>query len=127
MGVAQGQQYNIGEKSIAVVLYPYINRHAGSPKAETNDTMSLGTAQFVKLGLGSNRCQHYKQESNCQLEGANRVYRYVHGIYRGLNRQRLESRGPLYVDSYIQHIGCQTEKLRYTVAIPARGLLNREK
>ena len=31
------------------------------------------------------------------------------------------------VVSYIQRIGCQPEKILYTVANPARGLLNREK
>ena len=31
------------------------------------------------------------------------------------------------VVSHIQFIGCQPEKLIYTVAKPARGLLNREK
>ena len=31
------------------------------------------------------------------------------------------------VVSHIQRIGCQPEKLLYTVANPARGLLNREK
>ena len=30
------------------------------------------------------------------------------------------------VVSHIQRIGCQPEKLLYTVANPARGLLNRE-
>ena len=34
----------------------------------------------------------------------------------------------LFVVSHIQRIGCQPEKkLLYTVASPARGLLNREK
>ena len=31
MLVAEGQQYNIGEKPI-VILYTYINCHAGTPK-----------------------------------------------------------------------------------------------
>lgn len=34
--------------------------------------------------------------ANCQLEGAKWVYNYyIYGIYRGFNRQRLESRGML--------------------------------
>ena len=42
------QQYNnVGEKpTVVIILYAYINRHAGTPKAETNDTMSLVTGQF---------------------------------------------------------------------------------
>ena len=31
MEIALGQQYNVGEKP-AVILYTYINRHAGTPK-----------------------------------------------------------------------------------------------
>ena len=33
--------------------------------------------------------------ANCQLEGAKLVYTYIHGIYRGFNRQKFESRGRL--------------------------------
>ena len=36
-----GQQYNLGERPI-VILYNYINRHAGTPnKTKTKDTISL--------------------------------------------------------------------------------------
>ena len=35
--------------------------------------------------------------------------------------------GLVVVVSHIQRIGCQPEKLLYTVANPARGLLNRGK
>ena len=45
MVVAQGQQYNVGEKS-NVILYAYINRHAGISKAKAKYMMSLATAQF---------------------------------------------------------------------------------
>ena len=34
---------------------------------------------------------------------------------------------PVFVVAHIQRIGCQPEKLFYTVANPARGPLNREK
>ena len=33
--------------------------------------------------------------ANCQLEGTKSVYKYIHGIYRYFNRQRLESREKL--------------------------------
>ena len=59
MVVTYGQQYHVGEKP-TVVLYTYINRHAGTPsKTETADTMSLDRAQFFTLGLFSNGCQHF--------------------------------------------------------------------
>ena len=32
------------------IVYTYINRHAGTPKAETKSTMSLGTAEFRYVG-----------------------------------------------------------------------------
>ena len=45
MGVLQG---HVGEKPI-VILYTYINRHAGTPnETKTNDTMSLDKAQFFQ-------------------------------------------------------------------------------
>ena len=56
--VTLGQQYNVREKP-TVVLYTYINRHAGTPnKTKTKETMSLDyTTQFVTLGLGSDGCR----------------------------------------------------------------------
>ena len=40
MVITLGQQYNVGEKP-TVILYTYINRHAGTPtKVKTNDTSS---------------------------------------------------------------------------------------
>ena len=42
--VTLGQQYNIGEKP-AVILYPYIDRHAGTP----NTTITLF---FIKHRAG---------------------------------------------------------------------------
>ena len=42
MAVTLGQQYNVGEKP-TVILFTYINRHAGIPsKTTTLGTMSLG-------------------------------------------------------------------------------------
>ena len=61
------QQYNnVGEKpTVVIILYAYINRHAGTPKAETNDTMSLVTGQFCYYYIGSRigwyGCQSYKK------------------------------------------------------------------
>ena len=40
MVITLGQQYNVGEKP-TVILYTYINRHAGTPtKGKTNHTSS---------------------------------------------------------------------------------------
>ena len=45
-----------------------------------------------------------------------------------LDKRVRDKRGVVVVVvSHIQRIGCQPEKLLYTVANPARGLLNREK
>ena len=50
MVVTLGQQYPVGEKP-TVILYTYINRHAGTPnKTETKDTMSLDTTQYFYIG-----------------------------------------------------------------------------
>ena len=41
MVVTLGQQYSVGDKP-TVMLYTYINRHAGAPnKTKAKDTMSL--------------------------------------------------------------------------------------
>ena len=45
--VTSGQQYNIGEKPI-VILYSYINRHAGTQKPQSRNTVNLGI-QYVQL------------------------------------------------------------------------------
>ena len=37
MQITLGPQYNVGEKSI-VILYIYINRHAGTPEKHQNQT-----------------------------------------------------------------------------------------
>ena len=34
MTVTLGQQYNIGEKPTVIILYTYINRHAGTPEKQ---------------------------------------------------------------------------------------------
>ena len=47
MVVTLGQQYNTGEKP-TVVLYTYINRHAGTPsETKTKDTMSLDSSSVL--------------------------------------------------------------------------------
>ena len=49
--------YHVGEK-LTVILYNYINRHAGTPnKAKTKTRRAWITAQFVKLGLESDGCR----------------------------------------------------------------------
>ena len=40
-----GQQYNIGEKH-SVILYTCINLHAGTPKPQSRNSVSLG-AQYI--------------------------------------------------------------------------------
>ena len=41
--VTLGQQYHVGEKHTVILLYTYINRHAGTQNktTKTKDTMSL--------------------------------------------------------------------------------------
>ena len=51
MVVALDQQYNVGEKSTVILLYAYyIDRHAVTSKAETKNTIVLGTAQLCYVG-----------------------------------------------------------------------------
>ena len=52
MVVRLGQQYNVGEKP-TVLLYIYINRHAGTlliNKTRTKDTMSLDYNSICNIG-----------------------------------------------------------------------------
>ena len=48
MVVTLGQQYNVGEKP-TVILYTFINRHAGTPKQ----------LNYAARSLGSDGCQDY--------------------------------------------------------------------
>ena len=52
MVVTLGQQYNVGEKS-TVILYTYINRHAGTPnkkqKQNRNNVVSSITSNIVVI------------------------------------------------------------------------------
>ena len=41
MVVTLGQQYNVGEKPI-VILYTYINRHAGTPEKQQRQNNVVG-------------------------------------------------------------------------------------
>ena len=43
-----GQQYNIGER-LTVILYTYINRHAGTPKPQSWNIVSLGVQHARKF------------------------------------------------------------------------------
>ena len=43
--VTSGQQYDIGEKP--VILYTYINRHAGTPKLQSRNTVNLGIQRIL--------------------------------------------------------------------------------
>ena len=38
MQITMGQQYDVGEKP-TVILYIYINRHAGTPEKQTRDNI----------------------------------------------------------------------------------------
>ena len=49
--VTSGQQYNIGEEP-TVILYTYINRHAGAPKPQLRNTVSLGV-QYTRTNKSS--------------------------------------------------------------------------
>ena len=50
--------------NVIPVLYNYINRHAGTPnKTMTKHTIAWITAQFVRLGLGSDGCRRKKSTS----------------------------------------------------------------
>ena len=57
MVVPLGQQYNIGEKP-TVILYSYINRHAGTPEKQ----------QRQKSCLKKNDISNNKDESNTVIE-----------------------------------------------------------
>ena len=63
MVVTLGQQYNVGEKP-AVVLYTYVNLHAGTPnKTKTkghDDELGLQLL-LITLGLGSNEWVSIKE------------------------------------------------------------------
>ena len=48
--VTLGQRYNVGEKP-TVILYTYIDRHAGTPnKTKTKDTMRLDYSSVCYIG-----------------------------------------------------------------------------
>ena len=68
--------YDVGEKP-TVILYTYINRHAGTPEQRQNDTMNLDTAQFcyIGIGIGSDGCQHYFRVINHQTNHSYRLTR----------------------------------------------------
>ena len=46
MVVTLGQQYNVGEKS-TVILYTYINRHAGTPEKQQKQCSSTSSNMVV--------------------------------------------------------------------------------
>ena len=62
--VTLGQQYNIGEKP-TVILYTYINRHAGTPEKNKNKK----TAKTEQHITSSNN----KDKSNTTLEREQRT------------------------------------------------------
>ena len=47
MGVTLGRQYNVGEKPI-VIMYTYINRHAGTPETQQKQEHSINSTYIVK-------------------------------------------------------------------------------
>ena len=51
--------HHVGEKP-TVILYTYINRHAGTTsKPKPKETMSLDRAKHFSIGVGADGCQHY--------------------------------------------------------------------
>ena len=56
VGVLKVLEHNIGEKP-TVILYNYINRHAGIPKQRQKPTINLDTTQFCGIMFGTGfRC-----------------------------------------------------------------------
>ena len=52
-----GQQQHVGEKP-TVILYTYMNRHAGTPnKTKAKDTMSLDSSICNIGSIGSDGCR----------------------------------------------------------------------
>ena len=52
MQITMGQQYDVGEKP-TVILYIYINRHAGTPEKQTRDneyTITRGSSNIHYKG-----------------------------------------------------------------------------
>ena len=101
--VTLGHQYNIGEKP-TVILYTYINRHAGTPQKQQKQKHSSTSSN--------------KHVSNNIL--LHRLWRQSH--YMVFNRV---PRWLLFLTFSV--LVANPKKLLYTVANPVRGLLNREK
>ena len=56
MVVTLGQQYHVGEKTTFILLYTYIDRHAGTPnKTKTKYTMSLDYSSIYNIGFRIDR------------------------------------------------------------------------
>ena len=96
MVVTLSQQYNIGEKP-NLILYTYINRHAGTPEKKRKQKQCSISSNMVVI-----------------------VYCYIIGcedevITWHYNTQLIEvvNTYDLGVVSHIQRIGCQTEKNVY--------------
>ena len=85
-----GRQYNFGEKP-SVILYTYINLHAGTPKPQSFLSKSPG----LQCSIGSER----------------ELYKYIN--YYSV----------LFLTFSV--LVANPKKLLYTVANPARDLLNR--
>ena len=49
MVVTLGQQYNIGEKTTVVILYTYINRHAGTPEKQRNKKQKQNISNMIVI------------------------------------------------------------------------------
>ena len=64
---------------------------------------------------------------NTNSKSANKSLEKRFDMIKPKARLLLEQKRAQIVASHIQRSGCQPEKLLYTVANPARGLLNREK
>ena len=50
MEITLGQQHNVGEKPTVIILYTYINRHAGTPKKQRKQKHCSTSSNMVVIG-----------------------------------------------------------------------------
>ena len=84
MVVTLGQQYNIGEKP-TVILYTYINRHAGTPEKQrrqnsTSNMEVIIVARFLPRAVLTLRIDVDGDDSFSRLVGSNRISEVSYSI-----------------------------------------------
>ena len=104
MTVTLGQQYNIGEKP-TVILYTYINRHAGTPekqllfKEKTELTFSalVANPEKKKKSGSAPAPQHAARSEKIKIKITRRIHmsrRYASRRYAGVGPSRARTRIP---------------------------------